>query len=253
MPLTKVNVGSLANDHTGTKLRNAFQLVNLAIDQINLNTLDLIVKALIDNAVLTGLTTLEQLKVSTGGVTITAITSDGVNIHFWSGVTELAAIPGIGGATWGTISGSLPNQNDLTSALNAKQDASTAMTTSHAANGVTGQKIINWDLAFGWGNHASAGYALNSALANYALTSSLSGYVPVARTVNGHALSSNITLTLSDIDPTNLVYRPTYFYFASGNIRIGERGGNFVIDKVIGGTGFAGTEDVDWESIGGAI
>lgn len=36
--------------------------------------------------------------------------------------------------------------------------------------GVTGAKVANWDTAYSWGNHASAGYALNSALSNYSLT-----------------------------------------------------------------------------------
>lgn len=34
------------------------------------------------------------------------------------------------------------------------QPASTAMTTSHAANGITSTNISNWNTAHGWGNHA---------------------------------------------------------------------------------------------------
>ncbi len=33
-----------------------------------------------------------------------------------------------------------------------------AMSTSHAANGITSSHITNWNTAFGWGNHATAGY-----------------------------------------------------------------------------------------------
>jgi hypothetical protein len=33
-----------------------------------------------------------------------------------------------------------------------------AMSTSHAANGITGTNITNWNTAYGWGNHASANY-----------------------------------------------------------------------------------------------
>ncbi len=36
------------------------------------------------------------------------------------------------------------------------------MTTNHPANGITNTKIANWDTAFGWGNHASAGYAIRA-------------------------------------------------------------------------------------------
>ncbi|MBI4647355.1 MAG: hypothetical protein HY738_12410 [Bacteroidia bacterium] len=33
-----------------------------------------------------------------------------------------------------------------------------AMNTSHAANGITGTNISNWNTAYAWGNHATAGY-----------------------------------------------------------------------------------------------
>ncbi len=33
-----------------------------------------------------------------------------------------------------------------------------AMNTSHAANGITNDNIANWDAAYSWGNHATAGY-----------------------------------------------------------------------------------------------
>jgi uncharacterized protein (TIGR02145 family) len=33
-----------------------------------------------------------------------------------------------------------------------------AMSTSHAANGITSTHITNWNSAYGWGNHATAGY-----------------------------------------------------------------------------------------------
>jgi uncharacterized protein (TIGR02145 family) len=35
-----------------------------------------------------------------------------------------------------------------------------AMTTAHAANGITSTNITNWNTAYGWGNHALAGYAV---------------------------------------------------------------------------------------------
>lgn len=168
--------------NVGTKLNVAFPIINTAIDRVNLNTANILLRAPINNASLTGLTTLEQLKLSAGGVTITAITSDGTYIHFWSGLTELATIPGSSGSTWGTITGTLSSQNDLTSALNAKAPVSTTMTTSHAANAITSTDITHWGLAYGWGNHASA------------------GYIAGTRTVNGHPLSSNVTVTAADLN-----------------------------------------------------
>ena len=35
-----------------------------------------------------------------------------------------------------------------------------AMTTAHSANGITSTNISNWNSAYGWGNHALAGYAI---------------------------------------------------------------------------------------------
>lgn len=51
--------------------------------------------------------------------------------------------------------------------------------------------------------------------------------------------------------PTLLIEetRPEYITFEGSLVRVGIRGGTLVFDKVIGGTGFAGTIDVDWENI----
>jgi hypothetical protein len=66
-------------------------------------------------------------------------------------------------------------------------------------------RIINGQTAYGWGDHASAGYALNSALSNY---------VPTSRNITagngltgGGALSSNRTLTLGT--PSNITTSST--------------------------------------------
>jgi hypothetical protein len=56
----------------------------------------------------------------------------------------------------------------------------------------SGYNSGNWDTAYGWGNHASAGYALNSALANYLPLSG--GSIGGALTVNGN-LTVNGTIT----------------------------------------------------------
>lgn len=202
--LPLVNIGVVANDGTGDPLRTAFGKVNQIVTQVNTNTADILLRAPINDATFTGLTILEQLKLGAAGVLIDSITSDGSDIIFWSGVTQLTAIPGTGSSTWGLISGSLINQLDLQATLDLKAPVSTTLTTSHAASGVTSQKIINWDLAYGWGSHATAGYALNSSLASYVLTTTLSGYVPTTRTVNGHALSSNVSVTTTDLSLQNV-------------------------------------------------
>ena len=64
---------------------------------------------------------------------------------------------------------------------------------------ITGYNKSLWDTAYGWGNHASAGYLLSSTAA--------STYVPLTRTINGLDLSANLTLTTTNIgEGTNLYY-----------------------------------------------
>ena len=83
--------------------------------------------------------------------------------------TETVLTAGGTTAIWGGISGTLSNQTDLQSALDLKAPlASPTFTgtvnaaTITATGNVTGANlnISNWDTAFGWGNHASAGYAV---------------------------------------------------------------------------------------------
>jgi len=82
-------------------------------------------------------------------------------------------------------------------------------------------------------------------ISTYAAADALTGTESVPVVQSG---ATKIT-TVSDITSFVTDSSSTYFIFASGNIRIGERDGNFVVDKVLGGTGFAGVEDVDWENI----
>jgi hypothetical protein len=96
----------------------------------------------------TGLTTLEQLKLGSLGVTLTSITSDGTYLHFWSGTTELTPLgSGSGSSTWGSITGTLSSQTDLVSALAAKVNTSGAGTVFLAPNGsaasLTGFPTLN--------------------------------------------------------------------------------------------------------------
>jgi hypothetical protein len=195
--LSTVNVGTLANDHTGDKLRNAFIKVNSAITQVNTNTANITLKAPINNSIFTGLSLFEQLKISAGGVTITAITSTGSDIIFWSGVTQLTAVPGIGAATWGTITGSLANQIDLQNALNAKGSGTlVAHDTTHLSDRINAKgpgTLVAHDTT-----HLSDRINLK------ANSSVLSGYVLTSTTVNGHALSGNISVTTTDLSLQNV-------------------------------------------------
>ena len=178
-------------------------------------------------------------------VVLDSVTTDGTNIYFYTGATILTAVPGVGSAAWGSISGTLTNQVDLNTALGLKANLNSpgftgtvtgitaamvsAMSTSHAANVITATNISNWNTAYGWGNPAGLYAALihvhaqssitalaDSLLARYtktqtntllnlkANTTALAGYVPTSRTVNGHALTGNVSVTAADVSLGNV-------------------------------------------------
>jgi hypothetical protein len=94
---------------------------------------------------------------------------------------------------------------NITTYLAGKQDTG-VISMTYPASGIAlstgsawGTSIVNnsanWNTAYGWGNHASAGYALSSAL---------SGYVPTSRTINSRDLTSNISITASDVGLGNV-------------------------------------------------
>ena len=85
-----------------------------------------------------------------------------------------------------------------------------------------------------WTNDAS--YTTLAAVAGvgYALTSALAGYVPTTRTVNGHALSGNISVTASDVGlgsvenaAASALYQPIGSYLtAAGAAALSNKTGN---------------------------
>jgi hypothetical protein len=189
--LSKVPMG------VGTKLNVAFPIINLAIDQVNANTAAISLKTPITNASMLGLTKLTSLKVGntkTGStvVQIDSITVNGGNIYFYNGATILTAVPGTGSANWGSISGSIANQIDLTNALNAKAN------TSHTQAQSTITALSDSLLARYTKTQANTLFNLK------ANTSALSGYVPTSRTVNGHALTGNVSVTAADLSLGNV-------------------------------------------------
>jgi hypothetical protein len=56
---------------------------------------------------------------------------------------------------------------------------------------ISAQDIINWDLAFSWGNHSVKGYALTTDLSEYSLTSHTHTYLPLT----GGAMSNSTLVT----------------------------------------------------------
>lgn len=124
-----------------------------------------------------------------------------------------------GSATWGTITGTLSSQNDLATALTAKQNTITTGTTAQYFKGdfslgtfssdVTSvtdplyEAISNKATDFTTINNTL--YPTTQAVSNY-ITSIVSGYVPTSRTltINGttYDLSANRSWTISTATPT---------------------------------------------------
>jgi hypothetical protein len=76
------------------------------------------------------------------------------------------------------------------------------------AGSITGTQITNWDTAYGWGNHASAGYLDNADIGSsvQAYDSNLTGFVgaftlPTTDGTSGQVLTTNGTGTLSFATP----------------------------------------------------
>ena len=86
---------------------------------------------------------------------------------------------------------------------------------SHAASGVTGTKLSNWDTAFGWGNHANAGYLTSSAIGAsvQAYSPNLTGWAGKAAPA-GAIADLTSTQILSSKTLTNPVIS-NYAYFSS--------------------------------------
>ena len=211
--LTLINVGTSANDHTGDPLRTAFIKVNLGLTQTNTNTAAISLRAPITNASMLGLTKLTALKVGNTKpgstvVQIDSITTSGGNIYFYSGGVILTAVPGTGSTSWGLISGALANQVDLQNALNAKGSGTlVAHDTTHLSARINlkgSGTLVAHDTT-----HLSARINLK------ANTSALAGYVPTSTTVNGHVLSSNVSVTASDVSLGNLTNESKATMFGS--------------------------------------
>jgi len=67
---------------------------------------------------------------------------------------------------------------------------------AHAANGVTSTKISNWDTAYGWGNHASGGYASQVSLnATNVSTGTIAADVLTKVSKSGDTITGSLIVT----------------------------------------------------------
>ncbi len=118
--------------------------------------------------------------------------------------------PSAGGASWGGITGTLSDQTDLQTALDLKLTKNIAISGStktkitYDANGLVtaGAGATTADIP----DSTNKRYVTDANLTTLGLTSGtntgdqdLSGLVPTSRTVNGHALSGNVTVTATDL------------------------------------------------------
>jgi hypothetical protein len=75
-----------------------------------------------------------------------------------------------------------------------------AMSTSHAANGITGTNITNWNTAYGWGDHASEGYLTSYSETDPSWTTASANYY----TKNNMQTSGS-----AELHWNNLAHKPT--------------------------------------------
>lgn len=109
---------------------------------------------------------------------------------------DLTAIAGLAG-TSGLLKKTSANTwtLDTSSYLTSYTETDPVFAASPAA-GVTTTKISNWDTAYGWGNHASAGYLTTaSASATYQPISGMSSYLTTADAASTYLTSANAAST----------------------------------------------------------
>lgn len=143
---------------------------------------------------------------------------DGNAAHYLDGTGAWSTPGGGGSVAWGAITGTLSSQTDLQSALDAKAASGTNTDITGVTLNQTGLKVqgaTSNALTIKPNETLSASRTLNIVTgdADRTLTLSgnatisgtntgdqdLSGYVPTTRTINGNALSSNVTITLASL------------------------------------------------------
>jgi uncharacterized protein (TIGR02145 family) len=97
---------------------------------------------------------------------------------FSGNYNDLSNKPALWDSTWLTI------KNKPTTV--AGYGITDAMTTTHAANGISTGNIANWNTAYGWGNHAAAGY-----LTSFTETDPIFGVHPANTITSGNISNWN--------------------------------------------------------------
>lgn len=143
---------------------------------------------------------------------------DNNSAHFLDGTGAWSTPGGGGSVAWGAITGTLSSQTDLQTALDAKAASGTNTDITSITLNQTGLKVKGTTsnaLTIKPNETLSAARTLNVITGDASRTltfagdatisgtntgdQDLSGYVPTSRTVNGNALSSNVTITLASL------------------------------------------------------
>lgn len=124
------------------------------------------------------------------------LTYDATN-QVWKNTSTSATV------AWGGITGTMSDQTDLKNALDAKYDASNPngyTSNVGTVTSVNNVSPVNGNVSISIPTVSDTYSATSSnAMSGKAVASAVSGYVPTSRTVNGKALSSNISLSASDV------------------------------------------------------
>ena len=181
--LSLINLGTAPNNGTGDPARTAFSKTNAGLTQMNrIGILNITATSAEINLLHGVTTTTAQFNYLSDVTSPIGAALNGKQATLLSGVNikNINSVSVLGAGNMVIGSGGTMVYPGTGISLSNGTGWATSITNNSA----------NWNTAYGWGNHASAGYALNSAL---------SSYVPTTRTVNSHALSSNVTITASDI------------------------------------------------------
>jgi hypothetical protein len=158
---------------------------------------------------------------------IDSITDNGTSFFLYKGATILTAVPGGGAASWGAISGTLSNQVDLTNALGLKANLVSPIftgtptvpgyvPTSTTVNGHALSSNVTVSASdVSLGNVTNESKATMFTSPTFTGSPTVPGYVTTATTVNGHALSGNVSVTASDVSLGNVTNESKATMFTS--------------------------------------
>jgi hypothetical protein len=156
-------------------------------------------------------------KVGIGLFTPTSTLSINNSLAVWGGTSDVFSVNALGNATTSgrlVVGSTNPTTNDNLYVNGTAYLTGNATTTGHLA--ATGGNSDQWNTAYSWGNHATAGYFLSANFASswasaYNATTTLNGFTPANYLLTSNfgtqfnsALNSTTTLDLTTLQVNNL-------------------------------------------------